>query len=105
MQGEEERAFLKISLIAFSDSPTHFDNTSGPRTKMIFMEPSFAKDFASRVLPHPEGPNINAPLAGFIPIFENFSGDMIGDNRFSLRRLFSLTRPPTSSQVIFVGST
>jgi hypothetical protein len=34
--GDARRAFLNISRMAFSDSPTHFDNISGPFTAMKF---------------------------------------------------------------------
>src|SRR5215208_5340337 len=66
--GEEAFAFLNISRIAFSDSPTHFDKTSGPRTTIILALLSVARDFAIKVLPQPGGPNNKAPLGGLIPI-------------------------------------
>ena len=54
--GDDVFAFLKISLIAFSDSPNHLESISGPLTKIIFAPVSVAKARASRVLPHPGGP-------------------------------------------------
>ena len=54
--GDYAFAFLKISLIAFSDSPTHFERISGPLTKIIFAPVSVATALASNVFPHPGGP-------------------------------------------------
>ena len=53
MHGDEERAFLNISLIAFSDSPIHLDKISGPLTNIILIEPSVANAFAINVFPQP----------------------------------------------------
>ena len=49
-------AFLKISLTAFSDSPTHFESSSGPLTSMKLDFDSFATAFASMVFPVPGAP-------------------------------------------------
>ena len=49
-------AFLKTSLTAFSDSPTHFDNNSGPLTKIKFDWLSLATALANIVLPVPGAP-------------------------------------------------
>ena len=56
IHGADVFAFLKISLIAFSDSPTHFDNISGPLTKIMFAPHSAASALARMVFPHPGGP-------------------------------------------------
>ena len=42
--------------MAFSDSPTHLLNSSGPLTAIKFNPDSVAKAFASKVLEHPGGP-------------------------------------------------
>ena len=49
-------AFLKTSLTAFSDSPTHLDRNSGPLMLMKLAWLSVATAFASIVLPVPGGP-------------------------------------------------
>ncbi len=56
MAGETWRAFLKTSLTAFSDSPTHFERSWGPLTDMKFAFVSFATALAMRVFPVPGGP-------------------------------------------------
>ena len=55
-QGDDAFAFLKISLIAFSDSPNHFERTSGPLTRIMLAPVSVAKARPRRVFPHPGGP-------------------------------------------------
>ena len=74
--GDDAFAFLKISLIAFSDSPTHFDRISGPLTRIIFPPLSVAKALAKIVLPHPGGPYNKTPLGASIPNFSNISGSI-----------------------------
>ena len=54
--GDDAFAFLKISLIAFSDSPTHYDRISGPLTSIILPPLSVDNARASIVFPHPGGP-------------------------------------------------
>ena len=49
-------AFRNTSRIAFSDSPTHFEKTSGPLIEMKLASLSVATARASRVLPQPGGP-------------------------------------------------
>ena len=46
-------AFLNTSRTPFSDSPTHFDRSSGPLTEMKLASLSLATAFASNVLPVP----------------------------------------------------
>ena len=65
--GEACLAFLNTSLIPFSESPTHFDNNSGPLTDMKFASLSFATAFASNVFPVPGIPYNKVPLGGLIP--------------------------------------
>ena len=55
-QGAAARAFLKTSLTPFSDSPTHFEMSSGPLMLMKFASLSFATALAMRVFPVPGGP-------------------------------------------------
>ena len=103
--GDDAFAFLKISLIAFSDSPTHFDNISGPLTRIILPLLSVANALARSVFPHPGGPYNNAPFGGLIPILENFSGSFIAIIKFSSSIFLALSKPPTSSQYTFERST
>jgi hypothetical protein len=60
-------AFLNISLMCFSDSPTHLLTSSGPFIEMKFAFASFATAFANNVFPVHGGPETNTPLLGFIP--------------------------------------
>ena len=103
--GDDALAFLKISLIAFSDSPTHFDSISGPRTIIIFPPLSVARALAKSVLPHPGGPYNRAPFGGLIPISRNFFGSFIATIRLSSKILFTSFSPPTSFQKTFERST
>ena len=81
--GDDAFALRKISLMAFSDSPTHFDSISGPLTRIMFPPLSVAKALAKIVFPHPGGPYNNAPFGGFIPILLNFSGSFIATIKLS----------------------
>ena len=54
-------------LTAFSDSPTHLLNSSGPFTAKKLSPLSVANARATRVLLHPGGPYIRIPLGGLIP--------------------------------------
>ncbi len=98
MEGATCLAFLNISRTAFSDSPTHFDKSSGPLTLMKFAELSFATAFARRVFPVPGGPYKRIPFGGFIPILSNFSGLLRGHSTASLISCLASSSPPTSSQ-------
>ncbi len=67
MLGELILAFLKISLTAFSESPTYLENNSGPFTAKKFKPDSVANALAINVLLHPGGPYNKVPLGGVIP--------------------------------------
>ncbi len=54
--GELCRALRNVSRIAFSDSPTHLDSTSGPLMLMKLASDSLATALAISVLPVPGGP-------------------------------------------------
>ncbi len=56
MHGAACLAFLNTSLTPFSDSPTHFERSSGPFMLIKLASLSFAAAFASKVLPVPGGP-------------------------------------------------
>ena len=56
IDGAESLAFLNNSLIAFSVSPTYFENSSGPFTAMKLRPDSVAKALAVRVFEQPGGP-------------------------------------------------
>ena len=89
-------AFLNISLMPFSLSPTHMDRTSGPLTEMKFASDSFAAAFARRVFPQPGGPYRRIALDGLMPILSNASGYLSGHSTASLREFFTSSRPPMS---------
>lgn len=74
MAGDAWRAFLKISRIFFSDSPTYFEKISGPFTARKFKPLSDANAFANNVLLQPGGPNNKTPFGGLIPSLSNLSG-------------------------------
>lgn len=75
IDGEACLAFLNISRIFFSDSPTYLLKISGPLTAKKFKPLSDAKALANRVLLHPGGPKSRIPLGGLIPSFLNLSGN------------------------------
>ena len=56
MQGATCFALRKTSRSRFSDSPTHFDITSGPLMAMKLAAASVAIALASNVFPVPGGP-------------------------------------------------
>ena len=61
MQGEQSRALLNKSLIAFSESPTYLENNSGPLIAIKFSDDSVAIALAIIVLEHPGGPYNKIP--------------------------------------------
>ena len=74
IQGEHIFAFQNISRIAFSVSPTYFENNSGPLIDMKLSLLSVAKAFAHNVLEHPGGPYNRIPAGGLTPNLLNDSG-------------------------------
>jgi hypothetical protein len=52
--------------MALSDSPTYLFSNSGPFIEMKFALLSFATALASKVFPHPGGPNKSTPAGGVI---------------------------------------
>src|SRR2546427_423635 len=98
MQGATCFAFLKIMRTAFSDSPTHFDMTSGPLIEMKFASDSVATAFARRVFPDPGGPYSRMPRGGRIPMRLNASGSFSGISTASRSFILTSSRPPTSVQ-------
>ena len=103
--GADCLAFLKISRIARSDSPTHFEIISGPLILMKFAWASFATALASNVFPVPGAPNRTIPRGGFIPKCSKASGFVSGHSTDSLSLSLTSSRPPTSSQVTLGIST
>ena len=91
-------AFLKTSLTAFSDSPTHFEISSGPLIVMKLALASLAIAFARRVFPVPGAPNSTIPLGGLIPKCSNNSGLVSGHSILSFSLSLISCSPPTSSQ-------
>ena len=72
IEGEARRAFLNTSRTAFSESPTHLLNNSGPFTAKKLRPDSVANALAIKVLLQPGGPYKSTPLGGFIPKNSNF---------------------------------
>ena len=101
MQGDTCRAFLKISLTCFSDSPTHLLNTSGPFTEMKFASASVATALASIVLPVPDGPYNKIPRGARMPILLKTSGCFKGHSTASFNSCFAFSSPPTSIHFTF----
>jgi len=62
--GLQTRAFLKIFLIARSDSPTYFEKSYGPLMLMKLSFDSVAIALAIIVLLQPGGPYNKIPLLG-----------------------------------------
>src|SRR5688500_19295991 len=67
IQGEAYLARLNISLTPFSDSPTHFDNSSGPFTLIKLASDSVATALANIVFPVPDGPCNKTPFGIVCP--------------------------------------
>src|SRR5207245_1241968 len=84
--------------ILFSDSPTHFDMTSGPLIEMKFASDSVATAFARRVFPDPGGPYSRMPRGGRMPMRLNASGSFSGISTASRSFILTSSRPPTSDQ-------
>jgi hypothetical protein len=72
------RAFRNVCRMAFSDSPTHFERSCGPRTLMKLALVSLATAFAISVFPVPGGPYSSTPAGGSTPMRSNFSRWVIG---------------------------
>jgi len=103
--GELSLAFLKISRIAFSVSPTYLLNNSGPFTAMKFRPLSVARALAIIVFEHPGGPYNKIPCGGLMPTAWNFSGNFKGHSTHwrTLNLICSL--PPISDQSVLGTST
>ncbi len=95
--GDACLARLNISLIPRSDSPTHFDSNSGPRTETKFASLSVATAFASKVFPTPLGPCNSIPLGILWPSLSYSAGYFIGHSTASWSCCFTSLRPPMSS--------
>ena len=104
-QGEACLAFLNISRIPFSDSPTHLLSNSGPLTLMKFASDSVATAFANSVFPVPEGPCRSIPL-GMLCLSSLYrAGYFNGHSTASCNSLLTLSNPPISSHFTSGGST
>ncbi|KAH3682782.1 hypothetical protein WICPIJ_006241 [Wickerhamomyces pijperi] len=81
IEGEAALAFLKISRIAFSDSPTYLLKISGPLTARKFTPDSVARALAVSVLEQPGGPYSRTPFGEETPnllkVSEASSGNWI----------------------------
>ncbi len=101
IDGAHCRAFLNISLIAFSDSPTHLENNWGPLMLMKFAADSLAIALAMRVFPVPGGPYSKMPFSEWMPIRVNVSGLRNGHSTASMISWRTSSNPPTSLQETF----
>lgn len=88
-----------MSRMPFSDSPTHFERSSGPFMEMKLHSLSLATAFASMVLPVPGGPKSRMPDGGRVPSRSKTSGYFSGHSTASVSSALISSRPPTSSQV------
>mmetsp|Transcript_5623 Transcript_5623/g.9204 ORF Transcript_5623/g.9204 Transcript_5623/m.9204 type:complete len:249 (+) Transcript_5623:210-956(+) len=96
--GAAARARLKRVCTAFSLSPSHLDNSSGPLTARKFIPLSVASAFAISVLEQPGGPYSNTPRGGAIFIMTKSSGCKSGHSTTSRRDCFTDSIPPISPQ-------
>ncbi len=101
MHGAACLAFRNISRTPFSDSPTHFDNSSGPFTEIKLDSVIFASAFAIRVFPVPGGPCSKIPFGVATSTYWNASLCFSGHSTASLSSSLSESSPPTSSHVTF----
>ena len=99
IQGDAALAFLKVSLTAFSLSPTHLERNSGPFTEIKLTSLSWASALANNVLPVPGGPYSKIPLGGFEFKCVYSSGYFKGHSIISLNCNLASSKPPTSSHV------
>jgi len=98
-QGAEALALEKRALTALSLSPTYLFKSSGPLIEIKLAFDSLLTAFATKVLPHPGGPNNKTPAGAVKPTCLYLSGNQMGsttDNRSSSQISF---KAPTSSQV------
>ena len=97
IQGATCRALLKTRRTPSSDSPTHFERSSGPRTAMKLASLSVATPLASSVFPQPGGPCSKIPRGASIPILLKACGFFRGNSTASLSSCFTCSSPPMSS--------
>ena len=88
---------MKISLIPLSDSPTHFDRSSGPLTETKFASLCVATAFAMSVFPVPLGPCNKIPLGILCPKLSYNPGNFIGHSTASINSFLTSASPPTLS--------
>ena len=72
-QGLQARARLNMFLIALSDYPTYFENSSGPLMPIKLSLLSVAIALAIIVLLQPGGPYSKIPLLGYMPNLANLA--------------------------------
>lgn len=77
IEGAAARALRKTVRTAFSESPTHLENNSGPFTAKKFNFDSVANALATIVFEHPGGPYNKIPLGGVNPNRANSSARYI----------------------------
>mmetsp|Transcript_61705 Transcript_61705/g.142197 ORF Transcript_61705/g.142197 Transcript_61705/m.142197 type:complete len:203 (-) Transcript_61705:1219-1827(-) len=95
-QGDAPRAFRNRSRTAFSLSPTHLENSSGPLMEMKFISLSVATALAIMVFEHPGGPYSSTPWGGVILICLNSAACLMGHSTASRRDSFNASYPPMS---------
>ena len=94
MHGLKALAFLKMVLIAFSESPTYFENNYGPFMPIKFNFDSVAMALAIIVLLQPGGPYKRTPLLGSMFQLLNFSGYWRGKYVAFFMLFFTCSYPP-----------
>mmetsp|Transcript_6254 Transcript_6254/g.24921 ORF Transcript_6254/g.24921 Transcript_6254/m.24921 type:complete len:227 (+) Transcript_6254:2117-2797(+) len=100
-EGADVLARENTARTAFSESPTHFENSSDPLMEMKLRPDALATARASIVLLHPGGPYSRIPLGGEAPTRFIASGCFSAHSTASFKRSFTSSRPPTSSQATF----
>mmetsp|Transcript_77218 Transcript_77218/g.213531 ORF Transcript_77218/g.213531 Transcript_77218/m.213531 type:complete len:282 (+) Transcript_77218:735-1580(+) len=97
--GAELNALWNTSRTARSDSPTYLLRSSGPLIAIKFAPLAFAVALASRVFPHPGGPNSSTPDGVVRPSCLNRSAFRMGSQTAASRSALTSWRAPTSCQV------
>src|SRR5579884_914568 len=89
----------------FSDSPTHFESSSGPLIEIKLASHWLAIARAINVLPDPGGPDSSTPRGGSTLAWLYISGKRKGHSTPSVNNVFTFSRPPMSSQDVSLTST
>mmetsp|Transcript_4510 Transcript_4510/g.14641 ORF Transcript_4510/g.14641 Transcript_4510/m.14641 type:complete len:336 (+) Transcript_4510:1-1008(+) len=96
MAGALARALRKRDATSCSDSPTHFERSSGPLTARKLVRVSAARARAASVFEQPGGPYSSTPRGGRIPSCANRPACSSGHTTASCSACLSRPCPPTS---------